>query len=318
MDKKILVSICIPVCYELELLKGCIKQILKHKHTNIDYEIIICDQTDEEMSQKIHNEFSNKPEIKIVKLIRIDAGYPIDIAVRMAKGDYFCTLDADAFPINDLWLYLPIKLIEKYGFSFVGKESGLHHSYTQQIGDFFHLNNYYRVSKTEIAKHISEEVGFIRPQNKGKVDLKYNSNVNISCDNGVLAQWYSDKNNLGPKLCLLMDKIIGKTPNLGVYGMIIDDLVFHMVFGQTNEECGINNLGDGYVTLNKEIQEKGLTDEMIEKLISLSKTENILNLYGEETLRINARQYYNNGENIFLSENDEINNFIKNIKNNNL
>jgi hypothetical protein len=213
-------------------------------------------------------------------------------------------------------LYLPVKLIEKFNFSFVGKESGLHHSYTQQLGEYFHLNNYYRISRTNLAKKISEEIGFIRPQNKSRVNLIYEKNVHISCDNGVLAQWYSDTEKMGPKLCLMMDKIIGKTPSLGVYGMVIDDLVFHMVFGQTNEECGITNLGDGYASLNREINENGLTDEMIEKLLSLAKTENILTLYGEENLRINGRQYYDSTDKRFLSMDDEITTFIETIKNN--
>lgn len=316
MLKKTLVTICIPVCYEIEFLKGSIKQIFKHKHDEIDYEIIICDQMNEKMSNEINELYKNISEIKIIKLPRIDAGYPIDIAVRMAKGEYFCTLDADAFPISNLWLYLPIKLIEKYGFSFIGKESGLHLSYTN-LGNYFHLNNYYRISKTDIAKKISEEVGFIRPQNKNRSELKYNKDINISCDNGVLAQWYSDINNMGPKLCLMMDKIIGKTPTLGVYGMIIDDLVFHMVFGQTNEENGgLNSLGNDYYVLNNEIITNGLSDEIIEKLLSLSKTENILNLYGEENLKINGRQYYDNNNHFFLNNEDEINIFIESIKNN--
>jgi hypothetical protein len=314
MKNKTLVTICIPVCYELEFLKGSIRQIMKHRHEEIDYEIIICDQTNDEMSQKINDLYKDNPEIKIVKIPRVDAGYPIDIAVRMASGEYFCTLDADAFPISNLWLYLPVKLIEKFNFSFIGKESGLHHSYTQQLGEYLHLNNYYRISRTDVAKKISEEIGFIRPQNKSRVNLTYEKNVHISCDNGVLAQWYSDTEKMGPKLCLMMDKIIGKTPELGVYGMVIDDLVFHMVFGQTNEECGINNLGNGYASLNREINENGLTDEMIEKLLSLAKTENILNLYGEENLRINGRQYYNNDAHYFLDEENEITKFMNKIK----
>ena len=311
---KTLVTVCIPVCYEFEFLKGSIRQIMKYKHDEIDYEIIICDQTSPEMSEKINQLYGGNSEIKIVRIPRVDAGFPIDVGVRMAKGEYFCSLDADAFPISNLWLYLPVKLIEKFGFSFIGKESGLHLSYIKQLGDYFHLNNYYRVSKTSVAKKISEEVGFIRPHNKRKVDLHYDQDHAISCDNGVIAQWYSDNQNMGPKLCLMMDKIIGKTPTLGVYGMIIDDLVFHMVFGQTNEECGINNLGNAYVSLNTEINQTGLTDEIIEKLLSLSKTENILNLYGQENLRINGRQYYNNTEHKFLSEDDEITKFINEIK----
>jgi len=314
--KNILVTVAIPFCYEGEFLKGSIREIFKHKHPDIDYEIILLDQADDVLSKEISDLFGDIPEIKIVKIKRVDAGYPIDVAVRMATGDYFCTLDADAFPISNLWLYLPVKLIEEYGFSFIGKESGLHLSY-KNLGDFFHLNNYYRVSRTDVAKKISEDIGFIRPTNKNKVDMVYKNVQNVSCDNGVMAQWYSDNQNMGPKLCLGMYKIIGKTPSMGVYGMNIDDLVFHMVFGQTNEEYGMNSLGDGYVGLNKSINENGLTPEMVDKLIGLSKTENILNLYGEENLRINGRQYYNQGEHRFLDDDDGIVMFIEKIRNKN-
>lgn len=316
-------TICIPVCFELPFLKGCINQIMKHKHPQIEHEIIICDQTTDEISNEIHQLYSSNPEIKIIRIPRIDAGYPIDVACRVATGEYFCTLDVDAFPISDLWLYLPIKLIEKYGFSFIGKESGLHHSYREGLGEYFHLNNYYRISRTDVARKISEEVGFIRPMNKVKTDLPYVRNLNFAnhqsfsaCDNGVAAQCFADQNNFGPKLCLFMNKIIGKTPHMGVYGMIIDDLVFHMVFGQTNQECGINSLGNDYVSLNNEIYEKGLTDEMVDKLVSLASTQNILDLYGEENLRINGRQYYHNGNHRFLSDDDDITEYIKKIKNN--
>lgn len=311
-----LVTICIPVCYEIEFLKGSIREIFKHRHSEIEYEIIICDQMNEEMSNEINNLYKDNKEIKIVKIPRVDAGYPLDVAVRMANGEYFCSLDADAFPISNIWLYLPIKLIEKYGFSFVGKETGLHHSYKSQLGDYFHLNNYFRVSRTDIARKISNDVGFIRPTNKSRVNIEYSQNVNIGCDNGVIAQWYSDKLKMGPKFSLGMFKIIGKTPSIGVYGMNIDDLVFHMVFGQTNEEYGMNSLGHNYKTLYDEINQNGLTEEMVDKLISLSKTENILELYGEENLRINGRQYYKDGIVKFLSDNDDITKYIISIKNN--
>jgi hypothetical protein len=311
------VTICIPVCFEFEFLKGSINQIMKCKHPEIEYEIIICDQTSQEMSKMIHDQFSHYSEIKIVKIPRIDAGYPIDVASRMATGQYFCTLDSDAFPISGLWLYLPVRLIEEFGFSFIGKESGLHYSYKDSLGDYFHINNYYRVSKTEVARKISQEIGFIRSQNRNNplVQLEYSQSFPIECDNGVLAQWWSDKFQMGPKLSLMMDKIIGKTPQLGVWGMIIDDLVFHMVFGQTNEECGIQSLGQDYVNMSKKINQFGLTEEVISELVSMSTTQNILDFYDSENLRINGRQVFDSGNHRFLSEQDQITKFIEEIKN---
>jgi len=308
-----LVTVCIPFCFEGEFLKGSLRQIFKHRHNDIDYEIILCDQADKALSDEIMDIYGNNDEIKIVKLPRVDAGYPIDVSARMAKGEYFCSLDADAFPISNKWLWLPIKLIDKYGLSYVGKESGLHHSY-KSLGDYYHINNYYRLSKTSIAVKCSEDVGFMRPSNRRRVDMKFNVDMSIGCDNGVVAQWYSDKMNMGPKLGLFMDKIIGKTPTSGVYGMIIDDLVFHMVFGQTREEHISGGLGEEYYSLNNDIYKNGLTDETINKLLSMSKTENILDLYGYENLIINGRSIYENGSSRFLTDDDDIQNYIKYLK----
>jgi hypothetical protein len=306
-----LVTICIPICFELPFLEGSLRQIQKYKHPDIDHEILIMNQTEQKWHKKI-NDLAQEYGAKVIDIPRIDAGYPIDVASRIANGEYFCTLDADAFPISFDWLNLPIQLIKKFGFSFIGKESGLHHAYKNSLGNYFHLNNYYRVSKTSTAKFLSEKIGFIRQQNKSRSELRYEINdVNVSCDNGVLAQWLSDKENLGPKLSLKMDKIIGKTPNMGVYGMVIDDLVFHMVFGQTNEEYGY--LNQEYQELSNRIYSEGLTEEIINLLLSKAKIENIINLYGFENLSINGRQYYDNDNHRFLSDDDEITKFIESI-----
>lgn len=306
-----LTTICIPVCHEIPFLEGALRQIQKYKHPDIDHEILIMNQTNPIHHKKL-NELAEQYNAQIVDIPRIDAGYPIDIAARMANGEFFCTLDADAFPMSHGWLLLPTELINKFGFSFIGKESGLHHAYKNSLGEYFHLNNYYRISKTSVARTISEKVGFIRPQNRHMAQIKYEiNNINISADNGVLAQWYADQQDFGPKLSLKMHKIIGKTPTMGVYGMIIEDLVFHMVFGQTNEEYGF--IGDDYHNLNSMVYQNGLTPDIIDLLISKSKTENIITLYGFENLMINGRQYYNKGNHKFLTDDDEITKFITGI-----
>lgn len=310
------VTICVPVCFEFEFLKGTIREIQKNKHPEIDYEIIICDQTPSDMSEKIHELYKNEENIKVVKVKRIDAGYPLDIAVRMATGEYFCSLDVDAFPISNLWLYLPIKLMEKFGLSFIGKETGLHTHYTESLGSFFHLNNYFRISKTDLAKKISEDVGFIRPTNKQHADIHYkNVDVPAFCDNGVIAQWYSDHINAGPKLSLTMNRIIGITPAMGVYGMVIDDLVFHMVFGQTKEEYGAGALGGDYAILNNEIYQNGLTEEIVEKLLSLSTEDKMNHRDNINDTKFNNRILYIDGKEIHLDGNHEITQYIKQLRN---
>ena len=326
---KTLVTVCIPVCHEKEFLIGSIREIKKQRHPEIDYEIIICDQMAGEMSKEINELYVDDKEIKIVKIPRIDAGFPLDVGCRLAKGKYFCSLDADAFPISKLWLYLPVKLIEKFGFSFIGKQTGLHMHplYKKKLGEFFHLNNYFRISTTATARQISEDIGFIKPQNQAKggqykhVDfgrISYKINKNIDCDNGVVAQWYSDHKELGPKLSLSMNKILGTTEVAGVYGMVIEDLVFHMVFGQTREEHASCNqsLGEGYEAINAEISEKGLTEEIVKKILNLTipKEPDRIELYDPFTAQEGPHQRMLQFSD--LAHDKKILQFIQHLKNN--
>lgn len=269
-----LATICIPVCHEIYFLSGSIREMLKHKHPDVDYEILVMDQTVGQDTKRLEEICSQYEEVKVVKTKRIDAGYPLDIGARMAKGEYFCSIDADAFPIHKNWLNLPIKLIEKFGISFVGNQTGLQNAYEQF--NFLHINNYFRVSKTEVARKISEEIGFIRPQNKPMADIVYNRPNIIQgfADNGVQAQIFADQEGYGPKFSVPIDTFIGRTPQMGIYGMILGGLVFHMVFGQTIQEYPRSYLGEDYFKLLKKIYDTTLTEELTEELVSLSSDNN--------------------------------------------
>ena len=121
-----------------------------------------------------------------------------------------------------------------------------------------------------LFRSLSEEIGFIRPQNKSLSDIYYNKNILNNADDGVQVQILSDLENYGPKLSLPIHTRIGKTPNIGIYGMIIGGLVFHMVFGQTIEEYPPNWIGENYLNLLKKIINNTLTENIIQELISLS------------------------------------------------
>jgi len=267
-------TILIPVVKEFEFLKGCINQIKKFEHQEIQTKIIIANQSDDNIHNKILELYNNDSQIKIIKINQIDAGYPIDKGLEICDTEYFCSLDCDAFPISNKWLYIPIKLINKFNLSFVGKETELHNSY-KQLGKFLHINNYFRISKTSIAKDISEKVGFIRPTNHTKAGYSpiVKDWINISCDNGVVSQVYSDLNDYGDKLSLRMNRIIGETPGMGVYGMIIEDLIFHLVFGFSEEWLSNQNqiLGSNYLSIKNDINLNGLTDINIERLLTISR-----------------------------------------------
>lgn len=264
-------TIIIPHVNTQHLLYGSINQI-KKLTKNIDWEIIVADQSDPEIHQEIIEKYKDDSNIKILKLNRVDAGYPIDVAARMSKKEFFCSLDADAFPIHENWLYLPIQLIKEFNLSFVGQDTGLgiHPEYAFD-GEFCHLNNYFRVSKTSIVKHLSETAGFCRVQNRHRTGLSYQDigwRLNHA-DNGVLAQWWSDKKSLGGKVGLALNKILGMTKEFGVYGMCIDDLVFHFVFGYHPDTIADANksLGSDYLNLESKIKKEGLTEQNIEALL---------------------------------------------------
>lgn len=147
-------------------LNFCVEQVRKYKHPDIEQKIIVIDQSSHEITL-----LKDKSEdLRIIKVPRIDAGYPIDVGLKEADTEYFCTLDCDAFPIHKNWLFFPISAIERYGFSFVGNNTGLDQSYKQK-GNFFHINNYFRISKTSVAKEISEAVGFMRVGNRPRVNF---------------------------------------------------------------------------------------------------------------------------------------------------
>lgn len=265
-------TIVIPHINTPHLLHGSISQIDKLTH-NVDWEVVVADQSDPAIHEEIVNRYKANPRIRVLKLHRIDAGYPIDVVARSSGREFLCSLDTDAFPIHPNWLYLPIQLIKEFNLSFVGQDTGLglHPEYAFD-GEFCHLNNYFRVSKTSLARHVSENAGFCRFQHQERTGWKFpNVGWKLShADNGVVAQWWSDKIMSGDKVGLAMNKILGMTNEFGVYGMCIDDLVFHFVFGYHPDTINdaSKSLGQPYLALEQKIKNEGLTSDNIEWLIN--------------------------------------------------
>ena len=301
-------TILIPHVNTQHLLYGSISQIEKFTK-NIDYEVVVADQSDIAIYNEIINKYKNNPRVSIIKLPKIDAGYPIDIAARTSKKDFLCTLDTDAFPIHKNWLYLPIQLIKEFKLSFVGQDTGLGKCpvYSDAHGEFFHINNYFRVSRTDLAKYISENAGFCRFQNRARTGLAF-QNVGWQLDhsdNGVVAQWWSDKQRLGDKVSFALNKIIGMTNEFGVYGMCIDDLIFHFVFGYhpdtiTNAK---KSLGNDYLNLEKKIKDEGLTQSNIDNLLFSLKNHHP---YTSREISINGIMNYLNPNNLIFKRIDEL------------
>jgi hypothetical protein len=251
----------------LNYLKFGVEQIRKYRHPEIPQEIIIVDQSPEAVFEEVRALYGTDDDIRLLRTAAVDLGYVIDVGLRHSRFDFCCTLDCDAFPIHRNWLYLPIRLLEKHNIAFVGSNTGLEKSY-QQKGQFFHLNNYYRVSRTALARQLSETVGFIRPGKRNAVGFqpKDTSWGTDYADVGVIAQWYADQKQLGDKLSLKITSYIGKTNKMGVYGMVIDDLVFHMVFGGKEE---VNEtFGPAFLQLREKMLREGLAEPFIRELIA--------------------------------------------------
>lgn len=301
-------TILIPTINTPHLVYGAVSQIDKYTD-NVDWEILIADQSDEVTHNEIVKKYENHPRVKVIKLTKIDAGYPIDVAARTSTKEYLCSLDTDAFPIHPNWLYLPIQLIKEFNLSFVGQDTGLGvHPVYAFDGQFCHINNYFRVSKTSVAKFLSESAGFCRFQHRERTGLSFTDiGWKIDhADNGVLAQWWSDKQNLGNKVGLALNKIIGMTTEFGVYGMCIDDLVFHFVFGYHPDTVTDANksLGTSYLSIEQKIKNEGLTEENISWLLSNLKPHH----------PYSSRVYSQNKKSENMLENSEIYKRIEELK----
>jgi hypothetical protein len=170
----------------------------------------------------------------------------------------------------------------------VGHRTGLDKAYPHK-GIFFELNNYFRVSKTDFAKKIADTVGFMRPDARVKSnfspkDKEYEQfsigeppfDKNYG-DVGVVANWYIDKNKLGTKLSLKMNKCLGTCKEYGGdYGMVIDDLVFHLVLGYADDYMSKKEqekLGEDFLKIKELINNRASSD-LIDQLVNKTRPSN--------------------------------------------
>lgn len=266
-------SIVIPHVNTLYFLKFCVEQIRKYRHPEVGQEIIICDQSSEPVFDEIRSLYGQDPQIQLVRLPKSSHGYAIDMGVKNAKHGFFCTLDSDAFPIHRNWLYLPLRLMDKYGFSSVGHDSGMAMSYRQK-GEFIHLGNDFHITRTDLAIQLSETVGFMRPEEWERFGFipKDNSWGNDWADSGVVAQWYSDQKKLGDKLSLKLTSYVGHVKSGGIFGLVYEDLVFHLGYGSA--EVYLQNLnemlGSDFWMQRENMRIAGVSEPLIRSLIENS------------------------------------------------
>lgn len=305
-------SVLIPIRYQEEnvFLKRNLLQINKFQHPEVSMEVLVADQTNSPEVNRVLSELSLS-YVKSFTCEGIDAGHPIDEGLKRASGNFFMSLDVDCAPIHKVWAYLPIKLVDKYNLSCVGKQTALHMADAYKVlGNFVAINNYYRTMKTSIAKYVSESIGFCRPENRFRAGLIPTKNYGwvVPADNGVYANAFMDRENLGPKVSLALNKINGFTNKMGVWGMVIDDLVWHMVFSSSKDwiEDKLDTLGQDYMYWCTRIYNEGFTDSIFQELMSNLKPHHQA-LYD--------REIYENGVLRRLTPQDEIFQEVYKLKN---
>lgn len=284
---------CTIIVYHYEalpFLRACIRQIRKYKHPEIEQHIIITEQSSENSYNQVIAEFGNDRDVTIVRMKAICSGYSIDYVMRFVdiKTKYVCTMDVDAFPIHKNWLYLCVKLIEEYNFSFVGHhpdESGVtkwksfEDAYAS-YGKYFHVAQCFRVGKTENFKYLSLNAGFTKAvsyrklidcfefNNNDWADIAKTKGLDGYADSGVIAHWWEDKTTENDKFTFAEIACLGLAPKEGRYGRIFDNIFFHFMFSYNHTMVGNkqDSMGADYLKWVGKINE-GFTDNLINEML---------------------------------------------------
>ena len=312
------VTIIISHFESVNFLHAAIKQIRKYKHPQIWQNIIVADQSCKETFLGIERTYDDDRDIEVVWLQKsLWSGYGIDYLMRYGniETDYVCQLHADAFPISNQWLSLPISLIEENNYSFVGQLQFISKK-TDTIypnhSPFFAMAQCFNIAPTKIYKDLSMIAGFTRFHNRPKSGLEWISNAweqwarsdyhARGSDDDVVAFHWQDANTSQDKLGLAITGYIEPS-----FGRIIDDIVFH--FGSARESIGvIGSMSDAYRKFTKKINE-GYTDSLIEEMVTLAKANQ------PPSMEILRRNHWEGRLKISTPPSDAINKRIEELKN---
>lgn len=189
VDKPKSIAILIPHWNSWSFLKLCLEHIqINHNKELIEKIYVLDDASNDGSLEKAKKHFKNYKNIEFHRFDRhnkyeADVGLLLDYGLKLVKEQYVVTIDADLFPLSPHWLTLPIWVIEKYGCSSVGLDTGLSNAYSHRprSTEWWHpdngylphggiydnswftcTNNLYRVMPTALAKVVSEQIGFTR------------------------------------------------------------------------------------------------------------------------------------------------------------
>lgn len=305
MDKPKSIAILIPHWNSLPFLKLCLERIQMNRNKELKEKIYVLDDASDDGSlEKAKKYFKNYKNIEFHRFERHnkqepDIGLLLDYGLKLVKEQYVVTIDADLFPLSPHWLTLPIWLIEKYGCSSVGLDTGLSSAYSKLgvstwwqpdkgyvphggIYDnswFTCTNNLYRVMNTALAKVVSEQIGFSRSSTHGLGYFykRYERYPYLPGgeDSGVAANHFIDINKLGPKFNIPLTSYIGLTPKDGAFGQNISGLAFHFALSTralSEVRREVQDAGSLYYRWVKAIQGENIIDDsLFKKMIKASE-----------------------------------------------
>lgn len=267
------IAILLPHWESWTFLQPCLEGMQKRRNQMLDERIYVLDDASADGSYEKAREYFASDERIVFKQfqrpnkhIDADVGLLLDYGLDLVQEQFVAMVDADAVPLSDDWLAFPIWLLERYGCSSVGLDTGLSTGYARHdlaktwwqpktgyvpaagLYDnewFSCINNLYRVMPTSLAKVVSEKIGFTRamPNDSPSFYARLRRRLGRSlgrpelnprhpylpggCDNGVAANHFMDINRMGPKFNLPLTSYIGLTPRDGAFGQNICGLLFH-------------------------------------------------------------------------------------------
>ncbi len=318
IEEKASVAILIPHWNSWDFLKPCLEYIQKNRNPQLTERVYVLDDSSTDGSfEKAKEYFKGDASIEFHRFSRYnkkysaDIGLLLDYGLKLVKEDYVATIDADIFPLSTDWLSFPIWLINEYGCSAVGTDTGLSTSYRSRANfkttqpkegyrpearaysnDWYtHINNFYRVMRTSTAKTVSEKIGFTRNDRSSNLFKKILNRIGRRYfywfpyhkrfpyfpggeDNGVAANHFMDMNKMGPKFNIPITSYVGLTPHDGAFGQNISGLVFHFALSTralSDERREVKDAGNKFGHWVKKIKESGIDGKNLEEMIEQSK-----------------------------------------------
>lgn len=318
------VTIIISHYESLPFLRRCLKQIEKYKNPEIEQKVLVLDQSQSvvygEMLSFLREYGVNNNLDFTLCMKGLYSGYGIDYAMRdwNINTDYICQLHADAFPISNNWLKLPITLMEENNLAFTGVlqfiSNGTESIYPPNNG-VFGMAQCFNIGRTDVYKEMSLEGGFTRFHNRPQSGLTWNNNdwadwakedyAARGSDDDVPAFFWEDKYRQHNKLSFGLTGRIGVPGEESGYGTIIEDMVFH--FGYHRESLGVMpQMGAKYGEWVRRINEN-YSDELLEEMISEARKQNLNS--------VDMRRTWDGTDKVAYRTSHSLNNRIEELKN---